>query len=411
MQVVYQSCCGIDVHKKFLVACVITTDEAGAHRQTRRFSTFTSELLELSQWLGEHGCTHVAIESTGVYWKPIYNILEGSFELLVVNTQQVKMVPGRKSDVNDAEWLAELLRHGLLRSSFVPEQAQRELRELTRLRTRLVQERAAMVNRLHKLLESANIKLGAVVSDIRGSSSTQMLRAIASGTTEPDVLSAMARGRLTAKRDDLRAALSGRVSQHTRFLLDFMLNELEHLDASIQTLDARIEVALRPFDPTIERLDTIPGIDRRSAENLLAEIGTDMGRFPSAKHLASWAGMCPGTNESAGKRLSGKTRKANRWLRHTLVEAAHAAKFTRNSYASSFYGRIARRRGKPKAIVALGHHLLVAAYHVIRDEVVYHDLGAQYFDQRARTYVEQQCVRRLEKLGYQVELQPMKPAA
>jgi transposase len=411
MQVVYRSCCGIDVHKKFLVACVIVSDGAQVQQQTRRFATFTADLLKFSQWLTEQGCTHVAIESTGVYWQPIYNILEGSFELLLVNTQQVRMVPGRKTDVKDAEWLAELLRHGLMRSSFVPQQPQRELRELTRMRTRLIQQRAAMINRLHKLLESANLKLGSVVSDIRGTSATQMLRMIADGVSDPDALAAMARGRLKAKHEELRAALGGRVSEHTRFLLDFTLTELEHLDASIGTLDQRIEVTLRPFDPVIERLDTIPGVDRRSAENLLAEIGTDMSRFASQKSLAAWAGMCPGTNETAGKRLSGKTRKANRWLRHTLVEAAHAAKFSRNSYASALYGRIARRRGKRKAIVALGHHLLVASYFIIRDELLYCELGAQYFDERARVHVERQCVRRLEKLGYHVELQPLKNAA
>jgi transposase len=406
MDVLYERCCGLDIHKKTVVACLIMPGADGRPRkEVRTFSTMTADLERLADWLAAAGVTHVAMESTGVYWKPIYNLLEGRFTLLLANARAVKRVPGRKTDVADAEWLADLLRHGLIASSFVPERGQRELRELTRYRTSLVQERAAEVNRLHKTLEGANIKLAAVASDVLGVSGRQMLSALVAGETDPAILAELAQGRLRDKLPLLEQALRGSVAGHQRFLLARQLAHIEFLEASIAEVSAEIAERLRPFAAEQARLVTIPGVGVRTAEVLLAEIGADMSRFPAAKHLASWAGMCPGNDESGGKRRSGKTRKGNPWLRSALVEAARAAGRSKGTALGAPYQRLASRRGAKRAAVAVGHHILVIGYHLLADGTVYQQREAPtpVPDQQA---LERSLVRRLEGLGYTVSLQP-----
>lgn len=406
MEILYRCCCGMDVHKKFVVACLLRIDEQGEEtRHVQRFETYTEDLLRLSDWLTRSGCTHVAMESTGVYWKPIYNLLEGHLELLVVNAHHIKAVPGRKTDVKDSEWIAELLQHGLLKASFIPPQSQRDWRDLTRYRTSLVQERVRIVNRLQKVLEDANLKLAGVATDVMGKSGRAMLEAILAGATDPEQLAELAKGRLRKKLPQLKQALNGRVREHHRFLLVEQLSHIDYLDEAIGRLSGEIAERLRPFQAEIERLDTIPGINRSIAEVLLAEIGPDMNRFPDAHHLASWAGMCPGHNESGGKRQSGKTRKGNRWLRQALIEAAHGASHTKDTYLSSQYRRLVGRRGKKRALVAVGHSLLVIAYHVLNRQATYVDLGSSYFEQLHRCRLEQNLVQRLQKLGYTVTLE------
>jgi transposase len=341
-----------------------------------------------------------------VYWRPIYNLLEGHFELLVVNAQHIKAVPGRKTDVKDAAWIAELLRHGLLRGSFIPAKPQRELRELTRYRSTRVQDRARTLNRLQDVLEDANLKLASVVTDIYGVSARAMLAAILDGERDVAVLADMARGRLRTKRDQLKEALEGRVTAHHSFLLTEHLSTLEYLDEAIERVSRAIDQRLSADQEAVALLDTIPGVSQRAAEILIAEIGTDMSRFPSAKHLASWAGMCPGNHASAGKRLSGKTRKGNRWLRQVLVEIAHIASKTKNTYLAAQYKRIAARRGKKRALMAIGHTILTIVYTILTRQQPYQELGAAYFDQREQHRVERRLVQRLERLGYQVALQP-----
>jgi transposase len=412
MDVVYERCCGLDVHKQTVVACVLVSGPSGPPQpQIRTFGTYTKDLLALSDWLAERSVTHVVLESTGVYWKPIWNLLEDRFTLLLVNARHVKAVPGRKTDVQDAEWLAELLRYGLLRASFVPDRAQRELRELTRYRTSLTQERSAAVNRLQKTLEGANIKLASVASDVVGLSGRQMLAALVEGTTDPTVLADLAHGKLRSKLPDLHQALLGRVGPHQRLLVAEQLAHVDFLDAAIERLSTEVAERLRPFDDAIARLDAIPGVGRGVAEVLLAEIGPDLTRFPTAAHLASWAGMCPGHDESAGKRRSGKTRKGSPWLRATLVQAAHAVGRSTQNYLVAHYRRLTARRGKKKAAVAVGHSILVIFYHLMTHDCPYVDLGATYFDERDRHQVSRRLVSRLKALGYHVELTPLAPAA
>jgi transposase len=412
MQILYRCCCGLDVHKKMVVACLLRIDEAGEFfQQVRTWGTTTAELLQLSDWLVEAGCQVVAMESTGVYWKPIYNILEGQMELLVVNAQQVKALPGRKTDVQDAEWMADLLQHGLLRGSFIPPQPQRDLRDLTRYRTALVRERARLVNRLQKVLEDANLKLAGVATDVMGVSGRAILEALLAGQTDTEQLAELAKGRLRKKIPLLKQALSGRIREHHRFMLAEQLSHIDYLDEAIGRLNEEVAERLRPFELELQLLDTIPGINRRIAENLAAEVGLDMSRFPNGNHLASWAAMCPGHNETGGKRRSGKTRKGNGWLKLTLIEAAHGAAHTKDSYLSSQYHRLAGRRGKKRALMAVGHSLLVIAYYVLERQQAYFDLGSNYFDQLHRQRLERNLVRRLEKLGYQVTLKALQPAA
>ena len=358
----------------------------------------------MADWLAAAGCTHVAMESTGVYWKPLYNLLEGSFELLLVNARHIKQVPGRKTDVKDCEWIADLLRHGLLHPSFVPDRPQRELRELTRYRTTLIRERAAEANRLQKTLEGANIKLGSVATDVLGVSGRAMLAALVAGTSDPTSLADLARGKLRDKLPLLERALTGRVGAHQRFLLAQQLAHLESLDELIERLNAEVSERLRPFVTALARLDTIPGVGQRTAETLVAELGTDLHRFPTAAHLASWAGLCPGNDESAGKRRSGKTRKGDPWLRTALIEAAQAAGRTRGTYLAAQYHRLAGRRGKKKALVAVGHTILVIAYHLLTEQTDYRELGPLHFDQRDEQRVTRRLIHRLQALGYRVQL-------
>jgi transposase len=411
MRVIYERCCGLDVHKRTITACVLKWLGSEWQKEIRQFGTMTKDLLALSDWLVGKGCTHVAMESSGVYWKPVYNILEGQFELLVVNAQHLKAVPGRKTDVRDAEWIAELLAHGLLRGSFVPPVSVRELRELTRYRTSVVCDCARTINRLQKVLEGANLKLANVVSDIRGVSARLMLEALLAGQRDTEQLASLAKGRLKEKREQLVEALSCRLQPHQSFLIAEHLAQIDYLEGAIERLSHQIEERLRPFEQQIAWLDTIPGVNRRTAEVLWAETGGDMGRFASARHLASWAGMCPGNNESAGKRRTGRTRKGSPWLRHCLIEAAHGAAHTKNKYLSSQYHRLAARRGKKKALVAVGHSILVIAYHLLTRKEAYSDLGANYFDERDRQAVTNRCLNRLQKLGYKVTLEKMSLAA
>jgi transposase len=408
MQVVYERCCGVDVHKQTVVACVMVSEAAGRLcKATRTFATLTDELEALARWLSAQGVTHVAMESTGVYWKPVFNILDGRFEVLVVNAEHLKKLAGRKTDVQDAEWIADLLRHGLLRGSFIPSTHLRELRDLTRYRTKLTDERKSEINRLQKVLEDANLKLASVASDVMGVTGRAILNELVQGHTDPATLATLAKGRLRQKRDLLEKALVGRLQPHHRFLLAQHLSHIDFLDEAIAQLDAQIEEQLRPFQATLDRWDSLPGINRRLAEIIVAEIGIDLKPFEDAEHLASWAGMCPGNNESAGKRKSGKTRKGSKWLRRALTEAAHGAARTKNKYYQSLYRRLAARRGKQRAAVAVGHSLLVTGYHLITRNQTYQDLGANYFDERDREGVKRRALHRLEQLGFQVQLTPV----
>lgn len=410
MQVLHGCCCGLDIHKRFVVACVLTTAADGSvQKATRTFSTMTDELLALLDWLTEVGCTHVAMESTSAYWRPIYNLLEGHLTVLVANAYHIKAVPGRKTDVRDAEWIADLLRHGLLRGSFIPSPEQRQLRDLTRYRTHLVEERARVTNRLQMVLEDANVKLAAVVTDVRGVSARAILEALVAGESDPTTLADLARGRLRAKRELLTRAVVGRFTAHHAFLIAEHLSQLDYLEEAMERVSAEIAQRLQAEQGAIDLLDTVPGIGRRAAEIIIAEIGTDLSRFPSAKHLASWAGMCPGNAESGGKRLSGKTRKGNRWLRQVLIEIAHVATKTRGTYLAAQYRRIAARRGKKRALVAVAHTVLVIIYHILTRRESYRDLGEAYFDHLERQHVERRLVRRLERLGYSVTLAPATP--
>jgi transposase len=407
MDVLYERCCGIDVHKRSVVACLLTPGSAGKPAKVvQTFGTMTADLLSLLDWLLEQGCTHVAMESTGVLWKPLFNLFEGSLEVWVVNAQHVKQVPGRKTDVKDAEWIAELLRHGLLRPSFIPDRPQRELRELTRYRTTLVQERAAETNRLQKTLEGANIKLAGVVSDILGKSGREMLDALVAGQTDAAALAQLAHGQLRDKLPQLERALVGQFGPHHRFLVAQQLAHIDSLDLLVARVSAEIAERVRPFAEAITQLDSVTGIGRRTAEVLVAEIGTDMQRFPSAGHLSSWAGLCPGNHESAGKRQSGKTRKGSPWLRAALVEAARAASRTKTGYLGAQYRRVAARRGAKRAAVAVAHSILAIVYHILTEHEPYRDLGAGYFDERNRQALERHLVKRLGALGYDVTLRP-----
>ena len=411
MQVVYERCAGIDVHKKLVVVTVMLTAATGnVDKQTRTFTTMTEDLLALADWLSSLQVVEVALESTGVYWYPLYNVLEEDHTIILVNPQHMERVPGRKTDVRDSEWIADLLRHGLLTASFIPPQPIRALRELTRYRKTLVQERSQEINRLQKLLESANIKLAAVATDVLGVSGREMLEALIAGEQDAAALAKLARGRLRAKVPELRKALEGRVQPQHRFLLRRILNHIDFLTTSLAEVQQEIATHLKPFAEAVTLLEGIPGIQATSAAAIVAEIGTDMGRFPSAKHLASWAGVCPGNKQSGGKRMQAGMTKGNPWLRGMLGEVVWAISHTRDNYLVEQYRRIARRRGKHKAIVAVAHSVLVIIYHVLRDQRPYTDLGADYFDKLDKTRLERQHVRRLEQLGYTVTLTPAQVA-
>lgn len=407
MRVVHERCAGLDVHKKTVVACVLTPQG----RETRTFATMTQELLALQDWLQECGCRAVAMESTGVYWKPVYNLLEASdLEPMVVNAQHIKAVPGRKTDVHDAEWIAELLSHGLLRPSFIPDRPQRELRELLRYRRALVQERTREANRIQKVLEGANLKLGLVASDVLGRSGRDMLSAISKGTEDPQELAGLARGRLKEKTEPLQQALRGLVGSHQRFLVGEQLSHIEEIEARIGRLNSEIEARLSPFEAELERLQTIPGVGRRVAEDLIAEIGTDMSRFPSHRHLASWAKICPGNRRSAGKSRPEHLGQGNPWLRSTLIEAARGAARSKDTFLAAQYRRLTPRLGAKRAAVAVAHSILVIAYHVLREGKPYEELGATFHDQRSRPSVVRRLTKRLESLGFEVTLQDKQAA-
>jgi transposase len=401
MDVIAKHCCGLDVHKRSVTACVITPKG----KEVRQFGTLTGELLALADWLTERDVTHVAMESAGVYWKPVYNLLEElDLTLLLVNARHMKAVPGRKTDVKDAEWIADLLRHGLLKASFVPPRAQRELRELVRYRRGLIGHRAAVAQRLQKVLEGANVKLANALSDITGKTGLAILRAMIAGEEDPKALSALARGSLQAHRDRLEPALESRMGEHQRFMLASLLRQLDFFDVEVKAIDQEVAKQLADKDELIERLDAIPGVGRRVAEEVLAEIGTDMTRFASSAHLASWTRICPGNHESGGKRRTESIGPGNHWLRSALVEAARAAACTKKSYLSAQYRRVSARRGGKRAAIAVAHSILTIIYHLIRDGTTYEDLGTNYFEERARDRVLHQSVKRIERLGYQVSV-------
>jgi transposase len=407
MQVLYERCAGLDVHQKSVVVTVMLTAPTGqVTKVTRTFSTMTAELLTLDSWLEEQQVAHLAMESTGVYWYPVYNLLEEGRSVILVNPQHMRAVPGRKTDVKDSEWLAELLRHGLLKASFIPPKPIRQLRELTRYRKRLVQERTQALNRLQKVLESANIKVGTITTDLLGVSGRAMLEALIADVHTPAEMANFARGRMRSRIPALRQALEGRVTDHHRFLLRQMLNHVDFLEQAIQQVQTQLEHQLVPYAEAMTLLQTIPGISATSAAAIIAEIGIDMSRFPSAKHLASWAGLCPGNKQSGGKRLQAGTNAGNRWLRGTFGEVAWVVSHTKDNYLVAQFRRLAHRRGKYKAVIALAHTILVIIYHVLRDKRPYTDLGADYFDRLETARVERYHVRRLEQLGYSVTLAP-----
>jgi transposase len=412
MKVEHECCAGLDVHKRNVVACVVKgVPGQTPSTQTKSFGTTTPELMEMVEWLKSHAATHVAMEATGNYWMPVYNLLEGHFELIVANAAHMKAVPGRKTDVADAHWIADLLRHGLLRASFIPSREQRDLRELTRHRSSLAAKRGQAANELQKALESANIKLQSVVTDITGVSATEMLGEMLAGKHDPKELAQLARRRLRAKIPELEKALSGNLRTHHRLILEQLLADIALFVTQIAELDAHLEKLLHEDNDHIDRLDGTPGINRRVAEVIIAEAGTDMSRFPDAHHFASWIGLCPGQNESAGKRRSGRTRKGNRALRNALVESAHGAVRKKGSYFGAQYRRIAPRRGKKKAFIAVAHSLAIAIYHILKNKAPYIELGAAYFDQLNPTRVLNRLTKRIQNLGFHVTLSPLHKAA
>ncbi len=436
MRQVYKKCAGLDVHKKTVVACRVQIDEQGEwHQEVRTFGTMTCELLELVDWLLAGGVTHVALESTGEYWKPVYNLLEGCVEVLLVNAQHVKHVPGRKTDVKDAEWLAELLVHGLLKASFIPAKPQRDLRDLTRYRVTLVEERARVINRVQKVLENANIKLASVATDVLGVSGRRMLEALVEGTADAVTMAELAKGRLRNKIPLLQQALRGVVDEHHRFLLAQHLAHIDFLDEQIETVNEQIKKQMQempelpPLPPSTsdedgeatetplaapltwqaaaDILDTTPGVDQKAASQVLAEIGVDMRQFPTANHLSAWGGLAPGNRQSGGKRFHARLSDGNRQLRKIMVQCAWAAVRTKDSYFSSLYHRLAARRGKKRAIVAVAHSMLVSFYHMLSKRQPYQDLGADYFDQRSKGVKTDWLLKQLNKLGYTAKLEPL----
>lgn len=408
MDVLYSRCAGLDVHKDTVVACVRMIDAGEVRRAVRTFATTTPGLLDLSAWLSEHGCTHIAMEATGVYWKPVWHVLsDGEFSLILANAAHVKNVPGRKTDVNDAEWLAELLAHGLIRSSFVPPQPIQDLRALLRTRKQLVREQSSHIQRIQKTLEDANLKLASVLTNILGVSGRAILEALIGGETDPDQLLTLVQRGVKAPAEQLRAALTGRLNQRHRFLLRLHLGQIDALQAAIDGIDQEVEHDLAPFRDAVRLLRSIPGISDLTAEVIVSEIGTDMSRFPTADHLVSWAGLCPGQNESAGKRRSSRMRKGAPWLKTTLVQCAWAATHKKDSYLQAQFRRLRQRRGPKKAICAVAASMLTAAYHMLRDGTFYHDLGADHFRKSSPEAHAQRLARQIAKLGFACEITPI----
>lgn len=407
MEVIHPKCAGLDVHQKTVVACARIASKRKVVQEVKTFGTTTGELLALSDWLSSHGCTHVAMESTGVYWKPVWHVLEGSFELILANAMHIRNIPGRKSDVNDATWIADLLAHGLIRGSFVPPAAIQELRDLTRSRKQLVREVAQHTQRLQKVLEDANIKLTEILTDVLGKSGRAIIEAIVAGEQDPKALASLACGnRLNASRADFINALHGRVTDHHRFMLKLHLGQIDALESAVRELEARVGDALGPFRDAAQLLTTMPGVSDIVARVIIAEVGVDMGRFPTAGHLISWAGLCPGMNESAGKRLSSRIRPGAPWLKATLVQAAWPAARKKDSYLRAQFLRLKSRRGPKKAIIAVAASMLTAAYYMLKNNVPYQDLGADYFDRRDKTKVAKRLIKKLENLGLRVEVSP-----
>lgn len=403
MERLYPRCCGIDVHKDSLAVCI----RINGVESLENFGTTSREILRLSDRLAEAGVSIVAMEATGVYWKPVWNLLEERFELMLVNARHIKRVPGRKTDITDAQWIAQLLEHGLLQASFVPDLHQRQLRDLTRQRTQLLNDRARVLNRIHKVLESANLKIASLISDLSGASGRRVLGAVVEGKLSPQQMAQLVDVRMEAKKPALAEALVGRVTEHHRFMLRQLLDQMDHLNGQIEAFDQQIEQVMSPLEQqAVDRLDEVPGFDQRTGQNVVAEIGIDMSRFPSAAHLASWAGLCPGNNESAGKRKSGKTRHANRWLKATLTQAAWGASRKRASYFSEQHRRLTLRRGVKRASIAVAHSLLVVSYHLLKEtQRTYVDLGTAHFQRLIRPEKEaQKMIKRLRTLGYEVEI-------
>jgi len=412
MEVVYPRCAGLDVHKASVVACARLVEAGKINREVRTFETATAELLALSAWLAEHGVTHVAMEATGVYWKPVWHILsDGEFHLVLANAAHIKNVPGRKTDVNDATWIADLLAHGLIRSSFVPEPAIQELRGLMRTRKQLVREQSSHIQRLQKTLEDANIKLESVISDILGASGRAMVEALIAGESDPVKLAELAHRRIQAPPEKLRAALHGRVTDHHRFLLRLHLRQIDGLSALISEIDQEADVHLAPFRAAVEQLMTVPGIKELAAPTIVSEIGVDMSRFPSAGHLLSWARMCPRNDESAGKRRSTRLKKGANWLKTTMIQCAWAAARTKGSYFQAQFRRLQRRHGPKKAICAVAASMLTTIYHMLKDGTDYQDLGADHFDRRSKQTNTTRLVKQLASLGYDVQNRPLADAA
>jgi transposase len=408
MELQMKCACGLDVHQATVVACLlIVLGNGKVKKQIRTFGTTTRELVSLREWLQAEGCTHVAMESTGVYWKPVYAILEGAFDLIVANAQQIKNVPGRKTDVKDAEWIADLLLHGLLKASFVPPKPIRVLRTLTRYRRKLVDSRSAERNRLLKLLEEANIKLASVASDVFGVSGRRMLAALAKGEATPAEMAELAKGRLRDKIPQLEPALEGRMEEHHRNVLKLQLRRMEALDQDLAELEADIQEKLKPYRSQLELLTEIPGVDWTLAAVIIAELGVDMKVFQTASQLASWAGVCPGNNESAGKRKSGRVTKGNVHLKTALVEAAQASTRAKGTYLRDKFYRLKARRGAKRAVVAIAHKILVAVYHMLSEQVSYNELGDLYLDKLNKQHLKRNLVRRLERLGFRVTLEEL----
>jgi transposase len=402
MEIISKYVCGMDVHKDSITACILTPKK----KEIRTFGTMTDDLLLLFDWIQSYGCTHAAMESTGVYWKPVYNLLEtdSSIKTYVVNAQHIKQVPGRKTDVKDAEWIADLLKHGLLKPSYIPNRDQRELRELVRYRRSLIDEKARESNRIQKVLEGANIKLGSVATDILGVSGRLMIRQIIDGDTNPDTIAQLAKSQLRKKMDLLKRSLQGLIGSHQKFMLKNQLNHIEYLENQIKKLDKEIETRLKPAQEEIELLDSIPGVGIQTAQQIIAEVGLDMTRFQSAAHLASWAGMAPGQNESAGKKKSARTRDGNKCLRSALIESAASAIRKKDSYLAAKYYRLKRRRGTKKARVAIAHQILVIAYYLLTKKEVYKEFGSNHYDQQVNEVKKQKAIKHLSSLGYEVTL-------
>jgi len=406
MEEVLVCCAGLDVHKASVEACVRRLESNGRlHQETRHWGTMTRDLLAMADWLAAEGVTNVAMESTGVFWKPIFNILESRFTTLLVNARHLKQVPGRKSDVRDCQWIAQLLQYGLLKGSFIPPRPQRELRDLTRHRTQLVEEKTSTANRIHKVLQDANIKLSSVATDVLGVSGRAILEALIRGEEDPVKLADFAQRKLRGKIPELERALEGHLTEHHRFMLQLLWKQLAQQEELIAELDRKIEEQTRPLVAEIDRLDAVPGVDRRVAQVVVAEVGADMKPFPTHENLASWAGMCPGNEESAGKRRRRRITPGNAWLKRTLVQAAWGATRTKNSYLASQYHRLAGRRGRKRALVAVGHSILVIFYHMLKAGTSYSDLGGDFFDRLEPKRLTRYYVMRLERLGHKVTLE------